>query len=138
MCSCGRCGNELWLMGDKSCNFSAVQGKKLASLWLLYFTVEPVRQCSLEGRQFAMMAAQGLDVLWISPSFSLILLVVTASANSNGTLANGLSYSFVTQVSVSDVWWSYSVRFGRVNVRLKCGCSSIASTVSPYRCYSSL
>ena len=39
---------------------------------------------SEEGRPFAMMAAQGLDVLWIQSSFSLIFLVLFTSGADNG------------------------------------------------------
>ena len=37
-----------------------------------------------EGRQFAMMAAQGLDVLWIRSSLSLSFFVIAASGAISG------------------------------------------------------
>ena len=39
---------------------------------------------SVEGRLFAMMAAQVLDVLWIRSSFSLVFFVVAASGANSG------------------------------------------------------
>ena len=37
-----------------------------------------------EGRPFAMMAAQGLDVLWVRSSLSLIVYTVAAAASQTG------------------------------------------------------
>ena len=42
-----------------------------------------------------MMAAQGLDVLWIRSSFSLVFFVIAASGTRNGT-SNHLLYSMKT------------------------------------------
>ena len=50
---------------------------------------------SVGERQFAMMAAQGLDVLWIRSSFSLVFFVIAASGTRNGT-SNHLLYIIET------------------------------------------
>ena len=41
----------------------------------------------VEGRQFAMMAAQGCDVPWIRWSYPVIFFVVAASGSRNGMLS---------------------------------------------------
>ena len=60
--------------------YSATQGKQLVFPLLEYFG----RDYS-EWRLCAMMAAQGLDVLWIRSSLSLIFLAIVASGTKNGT-----------------------------------------------------
>ena len=57
----------------------------------------------LEGRQFAMMAAQGSDVLWIRSSVSLIFFVVASSGAKNGTS--------VVQIVFADVLYGWFTVF---------------------------
>ena len=60
------------------------EGKQLACSVSRAFYNSASETESAEGRPFAMMAAQGLDVLWIQSSFSLVFLVLFTSGADNG------------------------------------------------------
>ena len=53
-----------------------------------------------EGRQFAMMAAQRLDVLVNRSSFSLVFFVIAASSAKNGMLVSSSSCFNVVTLNV--------------------------------------
>ena len=59
------------------------QGKQLEYTSVVFSSRETE---SVEGRPIAMMAAQGLDVLWIRSFISLVFFVAVASGSKNGML----------------------------------------------------
>ena len=80
-----------------------MQGRQLACSVSAAFYNRTSETGCVEGRQFAMMAAQGLDVLWTRFSFPVIFFVVVASGSNNGTLRSALSV-FDSTMSVSGQW----------------------------------
>ena len=104
-----------------------MQGRQLACSVSAAFYNRTSKTGCVEGRPFAMMAAQGLDVLWTRFAFPVIFFVVAASGSNQGTLRSAFSV-FDSTVSVSGQWIGgltcsmSGSRLGRV-------LSSIAQTV---------
>ena len=73
------------LRGEKPCNVLSSSREATVLLWSTSFHGSARETESVEGRLFAMMAAQGSDALWIRSSFSLVFFVITAAGTKNGT-----------------------------------------------------
>ena len=103
-----------------------MQGRQLAcSVSAVFYNRTSETEC-VEGRQFAMMAAQGLDMLWTRFSFPVIFFVVAASGSNNGMLRSALSVFYSTVVSGQ---WIGGLTCSMSGSRLGRVLSSIAQTV---------
>ena len=77
------------------------KGSNLPGLHPQHFTTERARDReSVEGRLFAMMAAQGLDVLWNLLFLSVICLQFAVSGSNNGMY---LKYQFQNRLNIGQL-----------------------------------
>ena len=74
----------MWFKGSKPCCVKESKGSNFAFCVLSTLQSTASETESAEGRPFAMMAAQGLDVLWIRSSFSLVFFVMAVYGSRNG------------------------------------------------------
>ena len=86
------------LHGEGETNFGSFIGSRGATCLFRIRTI--LQQYSetecVEGRPFAMMAAQGLDVLWIRSCVSLVFFVVATSGAKNGMPAVDICFGDVS------------------------------------------
>ena len=74
----------MWFKGSKPCCVKESKGSNFAFCVLSTLQSTASETESAEGRPFAMMAAQGLDVLWILLFVSVIFLNFVVSGSKNG------------------------------------------------------